>query len=51
MSKLGNCRLCGKQMKKGLWALLSLAVTVTFFVMFVRRLGEKSRETFDKRDW
>ena len=35
----------------GLWVLLSLGVTVTFLVMLVRRPGEKSRETFDKRDW
>lgn len=35
----------------GLWALLSLGVTVTFLVMLIRRPGEKSRETFDKRDW
>ena len=35
----------------GLWVLLSLGVTVTFLVMLARRPGEKSRETFDKRDW
>jgi hypothetical protein len=33
------------------WALFSLGVTVTFVVMLFRRPGEKSRETFDKRDW
>jgi hypothetical protein len=33
------------------WVLVSLGVTVTFAVMLVRRPGEKSRETFDKRDW
>jgi hypothetical protein len=33
------------------WVLFSLGVTVTFVVMLVRRPGEKSRETFDKRDW
>ena len=35
----------------GVWALLSLGVTVTFLVMLIRRPGEKSRETFDKREW
>ena len=35
----------------GFWALLSLGVTVTFLVMLVRQPDEKSRETFDKRDW
>lgn len=39
------------EFEAGLWAVLSLGVTLTFLVMLLRRPGEKSRETFDKRDW
>lgn len=39
------------EFEAGLWVMLSLGVTVTFLVMLIRRPGEKSRETFDKRDW
>ena len=35
----------------GLLVLLPLGVTLTFLAMLLRRPDEKSRETFDKRDW
>ena len=33
------------------WGVFSIGIVITFVVMLIRRPGEKSRETFDKRDW